>query len=64
MTHIMRGRTVIIIAHRLAAVRCCHRIFGMLDGRLAEAGTHAELLANPNGLYARLWDLQNRQAAA
>jgi len=29
MTHIMRDRTVIIIAHRLAAVRCCHRVFGI-----------------------------------
>jgi subfamily B ATP-binding cassette protein HlyB/CyaB len=62
MTHIMRDRTVIIIAHRLAAVRCCHRIFGMLDGRIVEAGSHAELLARPNGLYAHLWTLQNEQA--
>jgi len=64
MTHIMRDRTVIIIAHRLAAVRCCHRIFGMLEGRVIEAGSHTELLQRPHGLYARLWRLQNEQATA
>jgi len=64
MTHIMRDRTVIIIAHRLAAVRCCHRIFGMLEGRVVEAGSHTELLQTPNGLYARLWQLQNEQATS
>jgi subfamily B ATP-binding cassette protein HlyB/CyaB len=62
MTHIMRDRTVIIIAHRLAAVRCCHRIFRMLEGRVVEVGSHTELLQKPNGLYARLWQLQNEQA--
>jgi subfamily B ATP-binding cassette protein HlyB/CyaB len=62
MAHIIRDRTVIIIAHRLAAVRSCHRIFGMLDGRIVEAGTHAELLERPSGLYAHLWALQNQQA--
>jgi ATP-binding cassette, subfamily B, bacterial HlyB/CyaB len=52
MTQIMRRRTVIVIAHRLAAVRCCHR--------LSEWSMDAwpKLLANPNGLYARLWNLQ------
>jgi ATP-binding cassette, subfamily B, bacterial HlyB/CyaB len=64
MTHIMRDRTVIIIAQRLAAVRCCHRIFGMLEGRVVEVGSHAELLQRPNGLYARLWQLKNEQATS
>lgn len=59
MRQIARGRTVIIIAHRLAAVRDCHRIVGMVDGRIVEAGSHDELLARPNGLYARLWALQS-----
>ena len=63
MRHIIRDRTVIIIAHRIAAVRLCSRIFGVADGRIVEAGAHAELLRNPNGLYARLWALQNEQAA-
>jgi ATP-binding cassette, subfamily B, bacterial HlyB/CyaB len=62
MKHIVRNRTVIIIAHRLAAVRPCNRIFGVVDGRVVEGGTHDELMARPNGLYAYLWALQNSQA--
>lgn len=64
MREIVRGRTVIIIAHRLAAIRPCTRIIGMSEGRIVEMGTHAELLARPDGLFARLWALQNEQAAA
>jgi len=58
MRSIVRGRTVIIIAHRLAAVRGCNRIVGIADGRIVEVGTHDELLRRPNGLYASLWALQ------
>ena len=63
MREIVKGRTVIIIAHRLATVRRCNRIIGMVDGRIVEAGTHDELLARPNGLYAHLWSLQNAQGS-
>ena len=56
---IARGRTVIIIAHRLAAVMPCNRIIGMADGRITEVGSHHDLLKRPDGLYARLWALQN-----
>ncbi|PYE92521.1 HlyB family type I secretion system ABC transporter [Rhizobium sp. PP-F2F-G38] len=59
MRHIVHGRTVIIIAHRLATVRTCNRIVGMSDGRIVEAGTHDQLLARQDGLYAHLWRLQN-----
>ena len=55
---IVKGRTVIIIAHRLAAVRPCNRIVGMREGRVVEAGSHDELL-RAKGLYAHLWALQN-----
>jgi subfamily B ATP-binding cassette protein HlyB/CyaB len=58
MAEIVKNRTVIIIAHRLAAVRRCDRILGMVDGRVIEEGTHAELVDRPDGLYARLWALQ------
>jgi len=59
MRAIVRGRTVIVIAHRLAAVRDCDRIVGMRNGEIVEAGTHDELLKRPGGLYAGLWALQS-----
>jgi subfamily B ATP-binding cassette protein HlyB/CyaB len=62
MAAIARGRTVIIIAHRLAAVRPCTRIVGLVQGEIVEVGSHAELLARPGGLYRRLWDLQSQMA--
>jgi len=64
MGQIASGRTVIIIAHRLAAIRPCSRIVGMKDGRIAEVGSHDELLGRPDGLYSRLWALQNDRGAA
>jgi ATP-binding cassette, subfamily B, bacterial HlyB/CyaB len=63
MRHIAKGRTVIIIAHRLAAVRHCNRIIGMVDGRIVEAGTHDTLVDKKGGLYAHLWSLQTSQAS-
>jgi subfamily B ATP-binding cassette protein HlyB/CyaB len=64
MRAIVRGRTVIIIAHRLAAVRPCTRIVGMHRGEIVEVGTHEQLLARDGGLYAHLWALQSDQARA
>ena len=62
MRAIVAGRTVIIIAHRLAAVRPCNRIIGMHAGQIVEQGSHAELLKREGGLYAYLWSLQNDQS--
>jgi len=59
MREIVKGRSTIIIAHRLLAVRNCNRIVGVVDGRLVEQGTHDELIKRPGGLYAHLWALQN-----
>ncbi|GEN01869.1 hypothetical protein MRA01_64080 [Methylobacterium radiotolerans] len=64
MRQIVRGRTVIIIAHRLATVRPCNRIVGMAEGRIVEVGSHEDLLRRQGGLYARLWALQTDQAMA
>ncbi|SDR34519.1 ATP-binding cassette, subfamily B, HlyB/CyaB [Rhizobiales bacterium GAS113] len=62
MKQIVHGRTVIVIAHRLAAVRPCDRIIAVQRGRIVEEGSHAELLQRPDGLYAHLWALQTDQA--
>jgi subfamily B ATP-binding cassette protein HlyB/CyaB len=58
MQHIVKGRTVIIIAHRLAAVRDCDRIIGFDEGRICEDGSPRELLSRPASLYGRLWRIQ------
>ncbi len=54
---LMKNRTVIVIAHRLATVKSAHRIVVMEHGKVAETGTHAELLAT-NGIYRHLYELQ------
>jgi subfamily B ATP-binding cassette protein HlyB/CyaB len=61
MREIVRGRTVFIIAHRLAAIRSCHRIIGVAAGRIVEQGTHDDLVTRENGLYAHLWAVQEGQ---
>jgi subfamily B ATP-binding cassette protein HlyB/CyaB len=58
MKAISQGRTVLIIAHRLSAVRDAHRIIVMDAGQIVECGTHAELLVHPDGHFARLYHMQ------
>jgi len=58
MQQIAAGRTVLIIAHRLTAVRHAHRIVVLQQGELHEVGTHETLLSQPGGIYAHLWQLQ------
>ena len=59
MSAICKGRTVIIIAHRLSSVRQAHRIIAMDKGRIVEEGAHEALLLQPKGLYAYLWAMQS-----
>ena len=54
-----QGRTVIMIAHRLSTVVNADRIIVLNDGRVAEQGTHADLVGR-NGLYARMWKDYNQ----
>ncbi len=58
---LMQKRTTLIIAHRLSTVRIAHRIAVIDQGKLAELGTHEELMAL-NGIYARLYEMQFRTA--
>ena len=57
LEELMRHRTTLVIAHRLATVLSCDRIMVMDQGRIVEQGTHASLVA-AGGLYARLARLQ------
>ena len=54
---LFRGRTVLLIAHRLSTVRFAHRIVVMHEGRIVDQGTHEALLSR-NGLYRRFTELQ------
>lgn len=59
LSKLMEGRTSIVIAHRLATVQRADVIFVLEDGRIAQQGTHSELLAK-GGLYAELYEIQFR----
>jgi ATP-binding cassette subfamily B protein len=57
---LMKGRTSFIIAHRLSTIRDCSRIMYIKDGRIAEAGTHDELM-DKKGLYYQLYWAQHAE---
>lgn len=63
MRAICKGRTVLIIAHRLSAVREANRIVVIDRGQIVEQGSHEELLRHSSGHYARLYRLQQGGAA-
>jgi ATP-binding cassette subfamily B protein len=55
LSHLARGRTVLVIAHRLSTITGADRIVVIDGGRVVETGTHPDLLA-ARGQYARMWD--------
>jgi ATP-binding cassette subfamily B protein len=63
MEIVSRGRTTLVIAHRLSTVRGAHRIHVLEAGHITESGTHDELL-EIGGLYAALWRVQTGEALA
>lgn len=58
LTQLIKGKTTVMIAHRLSTLRDADQLVVIEHGKLAEAGTHAELLAKENGVYKKLFDLQ------
>ncbi len=61
--NLLKGRTTLVIAHRMATILNAHRIVVLGGGKIAEAGTHAELIA-AGGIYAQLCDLEFRATGA
>ena len=55
-----QGRTTLIIAHRLSTIRAAERIIAIVDGVIAECGSHQELISR-DGIYAKLYQTQNGQ---
>lgn len=58
MERLMVGRTTIVIAHRLSTVRALDRLLVFDAGKVVEEGTHAELVARPDGIYRKLFERQ------
>ncbi len=56
--HLVEGRTVFAIAHRLSTLRNADRLVVIDDGKIAEIGTHEELMALENGIFKKLVDMQ------
>ena len=57
MQVITRGRTTLVVAHRLSTIVNANRIYVLEQGRVTETGSHEELITS-NGLYASLWKVQ------
>ncbi|KAG8066441.1 hypothetical protein GUJ93_ZPchr0004g40415 [Zizania palustris] len=63
LERLMKGRTTVLVAHRLSTIRGVDRIAVVQDGRIIEHGSHSDLVARPEGAYSRLLQLQHNRAA-
>jgi ATP-binding cassette subfamily B (MDR/TAP) protein 1 len=61
LERLMKGRTTVLVAHRLSTIRGVDTIGVVQDGRIIEHGSHAELTSRPEGPYSRLLKLQNHR---
>uniref|UniRef100_A0A804KAF5 ABC transporter B family member 19 n=1 Tax=Musa acuminata subsp. malaccensis TaxID=214687 RepID=A0A804KAF5_MUSAM len=59
LERLMKGRTTVLVAHRLSTIRGVDCIGVVQDGRVAEQGSHSDLVARPDGAYSRLLQLQH-----
>jgi ATP-binding cassette, subfamily B, multidrug efflux pump len=61
LIRLMKGRTSFIIAHRLSTIRNANHVLVMHNRRIVESGTHDELMAKPDGFYAKLYGMQSQK---
>ncbi len=64
LRYLVKGRTVLSIAHRLSTLRDADRLIVIEKGQIVEEGTHDELLKMENGIFHRLYELQNKSLAS
>jgi len=62
LSHLLSGKTVLVIAHRMRTVEAADKIVVLADGRVAEEGSPSELIAKENSLFRRMTQLQNDSA--
>jgi len=60
LDELVKGRTTIVIAHRLNTVKNATRVYVLEDGSVIEQGTHDQLIAKTDGAYRAFWEKQNR----
>ena len=56
---LVKSKTVVVIAHKLATIQKANQILVLENGKIAENGTHTVLLSR-NGIYHRMWDIQQK----